>query len=249
MTDPETVETATDAAKRDAAVHDAAIHDAAAEQSAADDAEEGAADRDSTPAKGAETPRKRNLLRDLVGVLACVAVVLFARASLADHYVVPSGSMEPTVEVGDRVVVSKAAYGLRVPLSDAWIVRWSEPRRGDVVVLESPENGIILLKRVVAIPGDTVVVKNGLLTIHGVGIELDGTIENLDGKKHAIARDPDGGPAFGPETLPAGKYLVMGDNRGNSRDGRMFGLVDGSTILGKAEKIYYREGSFSWKDL
>lgn len=193
--------------------------------------------------------RRRNLFRDFVGILACIAVVLFARASLADHYVVPSGSMEPTVEVGDRVVVSKAAYGLRLPLSDTWIARWDDPHRGDVVVLESPETGIILLKRVVAVPGDTVSVRDGLVSIRGVGIEHDGSTENLDGKLHAIARDPDGGPPYGPMTLPPGKFLVMGDNRGNSRDGRMFGLVDGSTILGKAKKIYYRDGSFSWKDL
>ncbi len=196
-----------------------------------------------------ERPRRSRRGRDIVGVLACVAVVLFARASLADHYVVPSGSMEPTVEVGDRVVVSKAAYGLRLPLSDVWIARWSGPHRGDVVVLESPESGTILLKRVVAIPGDTVTVRDGALAINGVHIEMAGNVEDLDGKRHDVSLTLGGGPDFGPTTLPKARFLVMGDNRGNSRDGRMFGLVDGATILGRAEKIYYRGGTFSWRDL
>ncbi len=187
--------------------------------------------------------------RDIIGVLVCIAVVLFARASLADHYVVPSGSMEPTVEVGDRVVVSKAAYGLRLPLSDVWLARWKEPHRGDVVVLESPEGGTILLKRVVGTPGDTVTVRDGALAINGVKVELDGHVEDLDGKRHDVSLALGGGPDFGPTTLPPGRFLVMGDNRGNSRDGRMFGLVDGATILGRAEKIYYSGGAFSWKDL
>jgi signal peptidase I len=204
-------------------------------------------------ATGSEAPRepraRRSWGRDLVAVLACIAVVLFTRASLADHYVVPSGSMEPTVEVGDRVVVSKAAYGLRLPFSDVWITRWTEPHRGDVVVLESPEGGTILLKRVIGKPGDTVTVRDGAVAINGVKIEADGRQEDIDGKRHAISLASGGGPDFGPTTLPPGRFLVMGDNRGNSRDGRMFGLVDGVTILGRAEKIYYGAGGFSWKDL
>ncbi|MGH7296007.1 MAG: signal peptidase I, partial [Polyangiaceae bacterium] len=98
--------------------------------------------------------RKRSLLRDLVSVLAASAVCLVARASLADHYRVPSGSMEPTVAVGDQICVNKAAYGLRVPESHTYVVSAEGPRRGDVVVLASPSDGEVLLKRVVAVPGD-----------------------------------------------------------------------------------------------
>lgn len=184
--------------------------------------------------------------REVVALSVCIAVVLLTRASFADHYVVPSGSMQPTVEIGDRVLVSKVAYGLRLPLSDTWVTAWDAPSRGDVVVLESPESGIILLKRVVGVPGDTIAVREGELVIGGQKMAIQGTIETLGNKSHEISFESGGGPDFGPTRLPEGKFLVMGDNRGNSRDGRMFGLVDRERILGRAERIYYHEGAFSW---
>src|SRR5580698_4669975 len=99
---------------------------------------------------------KRSLPRDLVSILAAAAVVLVARASFADHYRVPSGSMEPTVVVGDQICVNKAAYGLRIPGSETYVLSGEGPSRGDVVVLSSPADGEVLLKRVVAVPGDVV---------------------------------------------------------------------------------------------
>ncbi len=117
------------------------------------------------PSAHEEKPsRARRLGRDAISLVAFLAVALTARASLADHYVVPTGSMIPTVQEGDRVFVSKAAYGLRFPMSRVWLWRWSEPHRGDVVVLESPAEDVILLKRVVALPGDTVEVRAGTFT-------------------------------------------------------------------------------------
>jgi len=208
-----------------------------------------------------EAEAKRGRGRDLLGVVVCVVVVLFARASLADHYVVPTGSMEPTVAVDDRVVVAKSAYGLRVPLTDFWLVRWGGgPQRGDVVVLESPEGGTILLKRVVGLPGDTITVHGGEISVNGTLVPVKDGVEDLLGKQHLI-RLGDGGREFpNPDVpsakLPANKYLVMGDNRGNSKDGRYFGLVDEDVILGHAVRIYWSGDSgksffehFSWKPL
>ena len=208
-----------------------------------------------------EAEAKRGRGRDLLGVVVCVVVVLFARASLADHYVVPTGSMEPTVAVDDRVVVAKSAYGLRVPLTDFWLVRWGGgPQRGDVVVLESPEGGTILLKRIVGLPGDTITVHGGEITVNGTLVPVKDGVEDLLGKQHLI-RLGDGGRDFPngdvpSAKLPANKYLVMGDNRGNSKDGRYFGLVDEDVILGHAVRIYWSGDSgksffehFSWKPL
>jgi signal peptidase I len=200
------------------------------------------------------TPRKtrrgvRKLLRDAVSLFAFMGVALTARASFADHYVVPTGSMIPTVQEGDRVVVSKAAYGLRIPMSRAWVFRWSEPARGDVVVLESPVDATILLKRVVAVPGDKISVRNGRLILNGKAVESTDSQEHLGDHSHALSLQDGGGPDFGPATVPPGKVLVMGDNRGNSRDGRSFGWVDVSSVLGEAIGVYARDGSLVWQDL
>lgn len=193
--------------------------------------------------------RLRRIARDGLSLVAFLAIALTARASLADHYVVPTGSMIPTVREGDRVIVSKAAYGLRVPLSHAWVARWSEPKRGDVVVLESPTDGVILLKRVVALPGDTVEVQGGHLILNGKRVKANDKEETLDGKAHALSLDSGGGPDFGPKKVPPNSVLVMGDNRGNSRDGRMFGFVDMDTVLGRAVAVYSRAGDLVWNEL
>ncbi len=198
------------------------------------------------------TPR-RSPLREIVPVLVAAAVVLVARSSLADHYVVPSGSMEPTVQVGDQVCVSKIAYGLRVPTSHTYVVRGSAPARGDVVVLASPTDGEVLLKRVVAVPGDVVEVDSGHVTIDGVPVpvtERDGAlVEELGGRGHRLGAEYGGGPDFGPTRVPADRFLVLGDNRGNSRDGRFFGWVDREAILGRALAVCLRGNRPVWQPL
>lgn len=194
-------------------------------------------------------PPKRSLARDALSLGAFLATALTARASLADHYVVPTGSMIPTVREGDRVFVSKAAYGLRIPLSRTWLVRWADLHRGDVVVLDSPDDDQVLLKRVVALPGDRVEVRDGHVTIAGQRIETTDHDETLGGKRHPLSLAAGGGPDLGPVVVPPGKVLVMGDNRGNSRDGRTFGFVDEATVLGRALAVYSRGGSLGWNEI
>lgn len=202
----------------------------------------------------AKQPRWRGWIRD-IAFLALVALVsMAARSVLADHYHVPSGSMRPTVQVGDRLVVNKLAYGLRFPFTKLYIMRFDDPAHGDVVVLKSPEDGVTLLKRIVAVPGDVVEVRDGRLTLNGNPVETDdedGTqyIEHLGAKIHAIRITARGGPQYGPVELPEDKFLVMGDNRGQSRDGRMFGLVERRTILGRGIAVYRRHGKFVWVKL
>jgi signal peptidase I len=183
--------------------------------------------------------------------IVAVLVVLVARSSLADHYEVPSGSMLPTVHVGDHVLVSKLAYGLRAPFI-GFVDQFDGPSRADVVVLESPETSIVLLKRVIAIPGDTVEVRDGKLWLNGVEVQVEadhGELRELLGHAHSISLAEGGGPNFGPTTVPPHKYLVLGDNRGDSRDGRYFGLVDRRAIFGRAMRVYWRNGRPTWQKL
>lgn len=193
--------------------------------------------------------KARKVARDLSSVLAAAAVALVARSSFADHYVVPTGSMLPTVQLQDHVFVSKLAYGVHVPLIPGYVARFGGPQRGDVVVLNAPDSGIVLLKRVVAIPGDKVRVRDGKLTVNGQPVimeERNGIPYEDLGKPHALDLDDGGGPDLGPETLPADRYLVLGDNRGNSRDGRYFGLVQGDAIMGHVEGVLIRGGKPTW---
>ncbi|MDB4997977.1 MAG: Signal peptidase [Myxococcaceae bacterium] len=186
------------------------------------------------------SPRYAAAKRNVVTLLATAAVVFTARTSLADHYFVPTGSMEPTVHVGDRIAVNKLAYEVRVPVADVYAFERSGPSRGDVVVLESPEDGRVLLKRVVAVPGDTVAIRDGVAFIDGVRV--------VD--PHAVTDTVDGGgPDFGPTRVPEDRYLVLGDNRGNSKDSRMFGFVAGQRILGRALGVFMRDGKVDWHAL
>lgn len=179
----------------------------------------------------------RRTLRDFASIAAALAVLSAARSSLADHYVVPSGSMEPTVETGSRVVVDKAAYGLRVPFS-SWSTAREMPAAGDVVVALSPEDGRVLLKRVVAVEGDLVRVRKGELTVNGQKERSGATIRRTHG----------GGPDLGPAVVPRGQLLLMGDNRGNSHDGRAFGWVSKDAVLGRAVGVYWDDGP-TWSEL
>ena len=194
-----------------------------------------------------------NTVRQALPLVVACAIVLAGRASLADHYVVPTGSMRPTVEAGDRVIVNKLAYGVRVPMTERWLVRYAAPKVGEVVVLDSPEGGTVLLKRVAAAPGDTVVVVEGRIVLNGKPADVrgsaDAVVEELNGVTHRIRLTWGGGPAYGPAVVPEGMYLLMGDNRGDSHDGRSFGLVRGEAILGRAGKIYFSGGGFAWRDL
>jgi signal peptidase I len=211
---------------------------------------------DTTPAP-TPTPERRSLprrvLRELLFFGALVAALLSARSSLADHYQVPTGSMIPTVEIGDRIVVNKAAYGVRVPFSDTWAFELAGPERGDVVVLRSPEDGEVLLKRVVGIPGDRVVVRDGRIVLGGERLDVFETAtgelrELLGAAWHSVRLDHGGGRDYGPVEIPAGQYLVMGDNRGLSHDGREFGLIDRGAIQGRAIAVYWR-GGLVWRGL
>ncbi len=186
-------------------------------------------------------------------VFVCAVVILFsARSSLADHYVVPSSSMEHTLMPGDRVVVNKMAFGLRVPFLGWSIVGWGAPKAGEVVVFDSPESGKRLIKRVVATAGQRVSVRRGHLRIDGADIALpdEPDTEAFGDRIARLNLSLGGGPDFGPMRIEEGYLLVMGDFRGNSRDGREFGLIRAEEAYGRAIAVYLRRGEgLVWKGL
>ena len=187
--------------------------------------------------------RIRSWIRELGWFAVIIVGVLAARSSLADHYYVPSGSMQHSLYAGDRVVVDKRAYGLRLPFTMTTITAGSAVQRGDVVIFDSPRDGKRLIKRIVATGGDTAAIIDGHLIIngHSMGVSGNGLLEDFDGKLVSINLDGGGGPDF-VATVPEGQLLAVGDNRGNSLDGRIFGFIDEADIYGKALAVYYRRG-------
>jgi signal peptidase I len=179
-------------------------------------------------------------LRENAGFLLFVFAMLAARSSFADHYSVPSGSMEGTLYAGDRVVVDKRAYGLRIPFTLAKVSQGEAPARGDVVIFDAPDDGTRLIKRVVAVGGDVLQVRNGHVFING----------QPDDAKAALNLSRGGGPDVAPVQVPAGHVFVMGDFRGNSRDSRYFGFVREDQLYAKAANVYWRSGDgFVWRPL
>jgi signal peptidase I len=180
--------------------------------------------------------------------LAFFAIILVGRGSFADHYHVPSGSMEPTLQIGDRLAVDKSAYGLRVPLTHVWLSE-KEPGRGDVTVFESPVTGDVLVKRLVGLPGDRIAFDGVNLILNGQRVaqeftQEDARIEYLPGAPHPLHPEPYQGPPMREVEVPARHYLMLGDHRGNSSDSRSWGFVPRENLLGRAVAVYYspREG-------
>jgi len=205
------------------------------------------------PDAPARPSRRARWTREAISIAGFALALFAARSTLADHYFVPTGSMIPSVSIGDRLIVNKLAYSLRIPFSDVVVIKRHQPERGDVVVLRSPENGVTLLKRVAAVPGDLVRVTDGRIWINGqempVSQEGDSLIERLGQANHPVLFTAGGGPDFGPVRLGTDEYLMMGDNRGASHDGRSFGLVEGKAILGKALGVWMRDGRPGWHSL
>ena len=196
-------------------------------------------------------PRWRRIAREFLSIGLIVFGVLAARSAIADHYYVPSGSMEPTLIAGDRVVVDKMAYGLRVPFTQFRVASGDRVGRGEVVIFDSPRDGTRLIKRIVAVGGDTVAVRDGHLLINGEPMALadDWSTERFGQRIVRLNLSHGGGPDY-RHTVPAGKLLAVGDHRGNSLDGRMFGLIDERSVYGKAKAVYYRSSEgLVWKTL
>jgi len=195
----------------------------------------------------------RRWVRSEWGQLALLILLLFAgRSSLADHYYVPSGSMEYSLMPGDRVVVDKTAYGIRIPFTKIDLVNIGKPKAGEIAVFDSPESGILLIKRIVAVGGDRVDLIDGHLSINQEPLAASGhlDLEKFEDRMGQLNLEHGGGPDIRGMRLPEGTVLALGDHRGNSRDGRYFGLIEEADLYGRAVGVYYsRLEGFRWKRL
>lgn len=191
-------------------------------------------------------------------IFVAILIATSVRSSLADWNDIPSGSMEPTILIGDRVFVNKLAYDLKIPYTTVHLSKWSDPKRGDIVVFYHPKEGTRLIKRVIGIPGDTLAMRENHLFINGEFVNYDPLQlenfdqlkldqqdryvflnENLNGKEHAVMLTPSRSSlsTFAPVIIPEGQYFMMGDNRDDSRDSRFFGFVDRKLIVGRATMV------------
>lgn len=189
---------------------------------------------------------------EVVPLLAILLLMTVARSSFANHYYVPSGSMEHSLMPGDRVVVDMSAYGLRVPFTSLDVIARGAPAAGDVVVFDSPLDGTRLIKRVVAVGGDTVDLRDGRLMVNGVALQSDveADVEVMAGHKALLNLDAGGGPDIHGLVIPGEQVLVLGDHRGASADGRYFGMVPARQFYGRAVAVYWRRGEgFVWNAL
>ena len=182
---------------------------------------------------------------ELTPLLLLVGLMVVARSSFANHYSVPSGSMEPTLVPGDRVVVDMSAYGVRFPFTAIELFARGQPAPGDVVVFKSPADGTRLIKRVVAVGGQTVELEDGRLRIDGQPLQMAesmAVVERFGDRQVMLDLRDGGGPDIASLRIPEGQALVLGDHRGASFDGRYFGLVPQAAFYGKALVVYWRSG-------
>ncbi len=184
-------------------------------------------------------------------VLMLTALMGF-RSAVADWHDVPSGSMIPTLLVGDRIVVDKLAYDVKLPFTGVVLATRGQPARGDIITCKSPADGRRLVKRIVGVPGDLISLRDNRLTVNGaavdyapadeaawrrlVGADAAGwefLIEGLPGHPHVVALAGGGRrPDLREFRVPAGQYFLMGDNRDQSADSRWFGFVERKAIAG-----------------
>ncbi len=189
------------------------------------------------------------LWREYRGFALFVLLMFIFRSVLADWNSVPTGSMNPTILEGDRIFVNRLAYDLRIPFTHVSLHRFADPARGDIIVFDSKAAGLLLVKRVIGLPGDTVQMRDNRLTINGVEAGYAGAgsapgavfaVESYGAMKHRIELVPGADrdfSSFGPVKVPPDQYLVLGDNRDNSADSRVHGFVPREEILGDAKTV------------
>lgn len=205
-------------------------------------------------------PNLKRLLAGNKDVIFFLVGMIILRSAVADWYSVPSGSMYPTLMIGDRIVTNRLAYDIKLPFTDVALRRLADPERGDIVTFISPEDGNRLVKRVIGLPGDVIELRDEKLVINGAEAsyaaaqgdiatqltpDYSGTQlvlnERLQTREQQIIVMPERGAmrSFGPVTVPQGEYLMLGDNRDNSKDSRFIGFIKRELLTGRVRYVAF----------
>lgn len=196
-------------------------------------------------------------LRQNRGFILVLLGFAFFRTAMADWNPIPSGSMRPTLLEGDVVLVDRLAYDVKIPLTDISLMRLGNPERGDVVTFTSPANGMRLIKRLVAVPGDVVEMRDDRLFVNGTAAVYSGRVEGREriasdvdvrsvratetvaGNERTVQFLPDAAAmrSFGPIVVPKDRYFFLGDNRDDSADSRFIGAVARDRLIGRAHHV------------
>lgn len=182
--------------------------------------------------------RKKSVYREYAeAIITALLLALVIRAFVVQAFKIPTGSMKPTLLVGDHILVNKFIYGIRLPFSDRRVLTFHEPAREDIIVFKYPEDpDKDFIKRIIAAEGDVVESRNKVLYVNGARVEEPYAVHTENGVKPPGIDPRDN---FGPITVPEDKYFVMGDNRDQSYDSRYWGFVDFEAIKGEAMIIYW----------
>lgn len=211
-------------------------------------AENGSSDQQAFYTAADNSAREPVLVEYSRSLFPVLAIVLILRSFVVEPFQIPSGSMIPTLEVGDFILVNKFTYGLRLPVVRTKVLDIKDPQRGDVMVFFPPHVKQYYIKRVIGVPGDIIEYKNKTLTINGEpqpeellesGTQYMRTSEVLNGVEHSVQKKQSFNRMedFSVKVRP-GHYFMMGDNRDNSLDSRSWGQVPEANIVGRAFAIW-----------
>ena len=188
------------------------------------------------------------ILNENKSLLLFILLVMMFRSSFADWNTVPTGSMKPTIIEGDRILVNKMAYDVRVPFTHYSLLKMSDPEPGDIVVFDSQVSDKRLVKRIIGVPGDVVEMRDNTLFINGHKLNYrdvastaysSDKIEQLADIEHFVRFNKHGSRLanFDPVIVAQGHYLALGDNRDNSADSRVIGFVPRNEIVGRTKRV------------
>lgn len=180
---------------------------------------------------------KSALWENMEAIVIAILLALFIRTFVVQAFKIPSGSMIPTLEIGDHLLVNKFIYGIKIPCTNFTLIPITDPKRNDVIVFKYPKDpDMDFIKRVIAVAGDTVEIQDKKVFVNNQPID-DSYAQFVD--SYIRPASEDSRDNYGPITVPEGKLFVMGDNRDDSHDSRFWGYVDVDAVRGKAWIIHW----------